>query len=102
MSAPLTQAAQGGCAPGLRVCLAIEKGEAVAIMGPSDSGKPATGQAIATGRAARAWHGYAARRLLSRLTWTPGTFTIGLAAPSARPARTFLTLAAVVSGAAAR
>lgn len=58
-------------------------------------------QAIATGRAPRAAHGYLAHRLLGRLQWLPRTVTIGLAAPFARPARTFVTLAAILFGAAA-
>jgi putative ABC transport system permease protein len=73
-----------------------------AAMAPAlRAGRMSTVQAIATGRAPRASHGYAAHRLLSRLTWAPRTVTIGLAAPFARPARTLLTLAAVVFGAAA-
>jgi putative ABC transport system permease protein len=73
-----------------------------AAMAPAlRAGRMSTVQAIATGRAPRAAHGYAAHRLLSRLTWAPRTLTIGLAAPFARPARTFLTLAAIVFGAAA-
>ena len=65
------------------------------------AGRMSTVQAIATGRAPRAAHGYAAHRLLSRLTWAPRTLTVGLAAPFARPARTFMTLAAIMFGAVA-
>ena len=58
-------------------------------------------QAIATGRAPRASGGYAAHRLLgrdplARLLSRP--VTIGLAGPFARPARTLVTLAAIVFG----
>ncbi len=62
------------------------------------AGQMSAVQAIATGRAPRADHGYLAHRLLSRLSWLPRTVTIGLAAPFARPARTFVTLAAIAFG----
>jgi putative ABC transport system permease protein len=65
------------------------------------AGRMSTVRAIATGRAPRAAHGYTAHRLLGRLPALPRTLTIGLAAPFARPARTSMTLAAVVFGAAA-
>jgi putative ABC transport system permease protein len=72
------------------------------------AGRMSTTAAIATGRAPRAAHGYTAYRLLSRLDrippfhWgVPRTLTIGLAAPFARPARTFMTFAAVGFGAVA-
>ena len=55
-------------------------------------------QAIAIGRAPRPRHGYAAHRLLGRITFLPRPMTIGLAGPFARPARTAVTLAAVISG----
>lgn len=58
-------------------------------------------QAIATGRAPRSAHGYLAHRLLGRLERAPRTVTIGLAAPFARPARTFVILAAIGFGALA-
>ena len=58
-------------------------------------------QAISSGRAPRAAHGYLAHRLLGRLEWMPRTLTLGLAAPFARQARTFVTLAAVLFGAVA-
>ena len=57
-------------------------------------------QAIAAGRAPRPGRGYAAHRLLGRLR-LPRPVTIGLAAPFARPARTAITLVAVLLGAAA-
>ncbi|HVU76453.1 MAG TPA: FtsX-like permease family protein [Gaiellaceae bacterium] len=57
-------------------------------------------QAIAIGRAPRAGRGYAAHRLLGPLP-LPRPLTIGLAAPFARPSRSFLTLAAVLLGATA-
>jgi putative ABC transport system permease protein len=56
-------------------------------------------QAIATGRAPRTGRGYTAHRLLGRLR-LPRPVTIGLAAPFARPARTAVTLVAVLLGAA--
>ena len=58
-------------------------------------------QAIATGRAPRASGGYAAHRLLGRdplARLLPRPVTIGLAGPFARPARTLVTLAAIVFG----
>ena len=57
-------------------------------------------QAIAAGRAPRTGRGYAAHRLLGRLA-LPRPVTIGLAAPFARPARTAITLTAVLLGATA-
>ena len=57
-------------------------------------------QAIAAGRAPRTGRGYAAHRLFGRLP-LPRPVTIGLAAPFARPARTAITLVAVLLGAAA-
>ena len=56
--------------------------------------------AIATGRAPRTGRGYAAHRLLGRLP-LPRPVTIGLAAPFARPARTAVTIAAILFGATA-
>jgi putative ABC transport system permease protein len=56
-------------------------------------------QAIATGRAPQTGRGYAAHRLLGRLR-LPRPATIGLAAPFAKPARTAVTLVAVLLGAA--
>lgn len=65
------------------------------------AGRMSTVRAIATGRAPRAAHGYAAYRLLGRLPGVPRALAIGLAAPFARPTRTFLTLAAILFGAIA-
>ncbi len=56
-------------------------------------------QAIATGRAPQTGRGFAAHRLLGRLR-LPRPVTIGLAAPFAKPARTAVTLVAVLLGAA--
>jgi putative ABC transport system permease protein len=56
--------------------------------------------AIATGRAPRTGHGYAAHRLLGRLP-LPRPVTIGLAAPFARPGRTAVTIGAIGFGATA-
>jgi putative ABC transport system permease protein len=58
-------------------------------------------QAIATGRAPRPKHGFFAQRLLARLTGVPRPVTLGFASPAARPARTFVTVVAVLFGAAA-
>jgi putative ABC transport system permease protein len=72
---------------------------ALAALGPSlRAGRLSAVQAIALGRAPRTGRGYAAHRLLGRLR-LPRPVTIGLAAPFARPARTSLTLAAVLLGA---
>ena len=62
------------------------------------AGRLSAVQAIATGRAPLQGRGYAAHRLLARLR-LPRPVTIGLAAPFARPARTAVTLAAVLLGA---
>ena len=55
-------------------------------------------QAITTGRAPRPAHGYGAHRLLGRVHRLPRPVTIGLAGPFARPARTLVTLAAIMFG----
>ena len=65
------------------------------------AGRLSAVQAIATGRAPAAGRGYAAHRLLGRLSLLPRPVTIGLAAPFARPARAAVTLAAVGLGAIA-
>ena len=62
------------------------------------AGRMSAVQAIATGRAPRPAHGYAAQRALARLTALPRVATLGLAAPSARPGRTLITALAVVFG----
>jgi putative ABC transport system permease protein len=62
------------------------------------AGRLSAVQAIATGRAPMQGRGYAAHRLLGRLP-LPRPVTVGLAAPFARPARTAVTLAAVLLGA---
>jgi putative ABC transport system permease protein len=64
------------------------------------AGRMSAVQAIATGRAPRPKHGYAAHRVLGRGPWArlPRSVTIGLAGPFARPARTTITLAALVFG----
>ena len=65
------------------------------------AGRLSAVQAIATGRAPRAAHGYGAHRLLGRNPWArrlPRPMTIGLAAPFARPARTLVTLVAILLG----
>jgi putative ABC transport system permease protein len=65
------------------------------------AGRMSATAAIATGRAPRPSHGYAAHRLLARVRMLPRVVTLGLAAPFARPARTFVTLAAILFGAVA-
>jgi putative ABC transport system permease protein len=65
------------------------------------AGRMSAIQAIATGRAPRPEHGYLAHRTLARLSGLPRAGTLGLAAPAARPARTLVTVAAVLFGAAA-
>jgi putative ABC transport system permease protein len=65
------------------------------------AGRMSAARAIATGRAPRPTHGYLAHRALARLTAAPRAVTLGLAAPAARPARTLVTVAAIVFGAAA-
>ena len=71
-----------------------------AVLPAARAGQLSAVQAIASGRAPREGRGYAAHRLLGRLR-LPRPVTIGLAAPFARPARTVITLAAIVLGAAA-
>jgi putative ABC transport system permease protein len=73
-----------------------------AAAGPaSRAGAMSPVQAIATGRAPRPKHGFFAQRLLARLTGVPRPVTLGFASPAARPARTFVTVVAVLFGAAA-
>jgi putative ABC transport system permease protein len=71
-----------------------------AVLPAVRAGRLSAVQAIATGRAPRTGHGYAAHRLLGRLP-LPRATTIGLAAPFARPARTAMTMTAIVLGATA-
>jgi putative ABC transport system permease protein len=73
-----------------------------AAVGPaSRAGAMSAVQAIATGRAPRPRHGFAAQRALARLTRVPRPVTLGLATPAARPGRTLVTVVAVLFGAAA-
>lgn len=65
------------------------------------AGRMSAVQAIAAGRAPRPAHGYLAHRMFARLHPFPRSVTLGLAAPFARPARSLVTGAAIVSGAAA-
>ncbi len=65
------------------------------------AGRMSATQAIATGRAPRAAHGYLAHRLLGRARRVPRAATIGLAAPFSRPARTAVTAGAIMFGAVA-
>jgi putative ABC transport system permease protein len=71
----------------------------VAALAPAlRAGRLSAVQAIATGRAPRAAHGYGAHRLLGRARRLPRSLTLGLAAPFARPARTLVTLVAILLG----
>jgi putative ABC transport system permease protein len=70
-----------------------------AVLPAARAGRLSAVQAIAAGRAPRQGRGYRAHRLLGRLR-LPRPVTIGLAAPFARPARTAITLAVIVLGAA--
>jgi putative ABC transport system permease protein len=73
-----------------------------AAAGPaSRAGAMSPVQAITTGRAPKPKHGFAAQRLLARLTALPRPVTLGFASPAARPGRTSITVAAVLFGAAA-
>lgn len=69
-----------------------------AIVPAIRAGRLSAVQAIATGRAPLQGRGYTAHRLLARLR-LPRPVTVGLAAPFARPARTAVTLTAVLLGA---
>ena len=75
--------------------LGLTGGTAVAIA--LRAGRMSAIQAIATGRAPRPRRGYGAHRLLGR-AHLPRPVSIGLAGPFARPARTLVTLAAIVFG----
>jgi putative ABC transport system permease protein len=70
-----------------------------AVLPALRAGRMSAVQAIATGRAPRPAHGYAAQRLLGRVRVLPRPVTIGLAGPFARPTRTLVTLAAILFGA---
>jgi putative ABC transport system permease protein len=63
------------------------------------AGRMSAVAAIATGRAPQPARGYLAQRALARLTMLPRAVTLGLAAPSARPGRTVVTMLAVLFGA---
>ncbi len=71
-----------------------------ALLPATRAGRLNAVQAIATGRAPRTGRGYTAFRLLGRLR-LPRPVTIGLAAPFARPARTAVTMVAILLGSAA-
>jgi putative ABC transport system permease protein len=86
----------------LAVPVAVVLLTVAAACGPSlRAGQMPAVQAIATGRAPRPRHGFLAQRVLARLTVVPRPVTLGLASPAARPARTLVTLVAVLFGAAA-
>jgi len=69
-----------------------------ALLPAARAGRLSAIQAISIGRAPRSHRGYAAHRLLGGLR-LPRPVTIGLAAPFARPARTAVTLVAILCGA---
>jgi putative ABC transport system permease protein len=74
---------------------------AAAVLLALRAGRMSATTAIATGRAPRPKHGYAAHRVLGRGPWArllPRPVTIGLAGPFARPTRTAITLAAILFG----
>jgi putative ABC transport system permease protein len=73
---------------------------AAAVLLALRAGRMSAVQAIATGRAPRPKHGYAAHRVLGRGPWArlPRSVTIGLAGPFARPTRTAITLVAILFG----
>ncbi|HCU97228.1 MAG TPA: ABC transporter permease [Actinobacteria bacterium] len=86
----------------LAVPLAVLALTVAAAVGPaSRAGAMSPVQAIATGRAPKPKHGFFAQRLLARLTGVPRPVTLGFASPAARPGRTFVTVVAVLFGAAA-
>ena len=86
----------------LAVPLAVLVLTVAAAVGPaSRAGAMSAVQAIATGRAPRPRHGFLAQRALARLTSVPRPVTLGFASPAARPGRTFVTVIAVLFGAAA-
>jgi putative ABC transport system permease protein len=86
----------------LAVPLAVLALTIAAAVGPAlRAGGMSPVQAIATGRAPRPRHGFFAQRLLARLTGVPRPVTLGFASPAARPGRTFVTVVAVLFGAAA-
>jgi putative ABC transport system permease protein len=73
---------------------------AAAVLLALRAGRMSAVQAIATGRAPRPKHGYAAHRVLGRGPWArlPRSVTVGLAGPFARPTRTAITLVAILFG----
>jgi putative ABC transport system permease protein len=74
---------------------------ALAALGPAlRAGRLSATEAIAAGRAPRPGRGYAVHRLAAGLR-LPRPVSLGLAAPTARPARTMVTLAAITFGATA-
>jgi putative ABC transport system permease protein len=86
----------------LAVPLAVLALTIAAAVGPAwRAGAMSPVQAIATGRAPRPKHGFFAQRLLARVTAVPRPVTLGFASPAARPGRTFVTVVAVLFGAAA-
>ena len=86
----------------LAVPLAVLALTVAAAVGPaSRAGAMSPVQAIATGRAPKPKHGFFVQRLLARLTGVPRPVTLGFASPAARPGRTFVTVVAVLFGAAA-
>jgi putative ABC transport system permease protein len=86
----------------LAVPLAVLALTIASAIGPAwRAGSMSPVQAIATGRAPKPRHGFFVQRLLARLTGVPRPVTLGFASPAARPGRTFVTVVAVLFGAAA-
>jgi putative ABC transport system permease protein len=86
----------------LAVPLAVLALTVTAAAGPaSRAGAMSPVQAITTGRAPKARHGFLAQRVLARLAIVPRPVTLGFAAPAARPGRTLITVLAVLLGATA-
>jgi putative ABC transport system permease protein len=86
----------------LAVPVAMLAVAAIAALVPaSGAGRLSATAAIAIGRAPRPSRGYGAQRLLGRVRVLPRALSLGLAGPFARPGRTFVTLAAILSGALA-
>jgi putative ABC transport system permease protein len=72
-----------------------------AVPSAARAGRMSAVQAIASGRAPRSSRGYLAHRMLARMNSLPRSVTLGLAAPFARPARTMMTVVAILFGAVA-
>src|SRR5580658_2014314 len=96
----LSQTAQVYGVGALAVPVWVDLAGVAAVLLALRAGRMSAVQAIATGRAPRPKHGYAAHRVLGRGPWArlPRSVTIGLAGPFARPTRTAITLLAILFG----